>query len=163
MDKETDLLQTIDRLKIVANKENKEEKISKFLKAMSDPKKWLRSDKRLTEVHTPFTTRAKELMDIYQGLKLRKVTVDERLDILLNTKWTVKEWDCNLTREIVELIDREADMLNRGRPESSLEGINTITFLSGANLYIYHTRSMRIYISHKKYMYIYIAQKSTTY
>lgn len=57
-------------------------------------------------------------------MKLKNLTVDERLDILLNTKWTVKEWDCNLTREIVELIDREADMLNRGRPEASLEGNN---------------------------------------
>lgn len=55
-------------------------------------------------------------------MKLRNLTIDERLDILVNTKWTVKEWDCNLTREIVELIDREADMLNRGRPERSLEG-----------------------------------------
>jgi len=83
---------------------------------MSDPKKWLRSDGRFTEVHTHFTTRAKELMDIYNGLKLRNISTDERLDILLNTKWTVKEYDVNLTREIVELIDREADMLNRGRP-----------------------------------------------
>ncbi len=49
LDKETDLLQTIDRLKIIANKENKEEKVNKFLKSMSDPKKWLRpSDGRLT-------------------------------------------------------------------------------------------------------------------
>ena len=62
-------------------------------------------------------------MDIYNGLKLKNITIDERLDILLNTKWTVKEWDCNITREIVELIDREADMLNRGRPENSLEGL----------------------------------------
>jgi hypothetical protein len=92
---------------------------------MSDPKLWLRSDNRFTEVHTLFTTRAKELMDIYQGLKLKKLSVDERLDILLNTKWTVKEFDCNLAREIVELIDREADMLNRGRPESSLDGLRT--------------------------------------
>jgi len=36
---------------------------------MADPKQWLRSDGRYTEVHTPFTTRAKELMDIYNGLK----------------------------------------------------------------------------------------------
>jgi len=93
---------------------------------MSDPKKWLRSDGRFTEVHTPFTVRSKELMDIYNGLKLKNLTIDERLDILLNTKWTVKEWDCNLTREIVELIDREADMLNRGRPEPSLEGKTSI-------------------------------------
>jgi len=56
---------------------------------MSDPKCWLRSDGRYTEVHTPFTIRAKELMDIYHGLKMKKVTIDERLDILLTTKWTV--------------------------------------------------------------------------
>ena len=34
----------------------------------------------------------------------------------------VKEFDCNLTREMVDLIDREADMLNRGRPEKSFVG-----------------------------------------
>lgn len=90
---------------------------------MSDPKKWLRSDNRFTEVHTPYTIRAKELMDIYNGLRLKNLSIDERLDILLNTKWTVKSKECNLTKEIVELIDREADMLNRGRPESSLEGM----------------------------------------
>jgi hypothetical protein len=67
LNKETDLLQTIDRLKIIANHKNKDEKITKFLKAISDPKKWPRTDGRFTEVHTPFTTRAKELMDIYNG------------------------------------------------------------------------------------------------
>ena len=64
-------------------------------------------------------------MDIYNGLKMRNLTIDERLDILLNTKWTVKEYDRHLTREIEELIDREADMINRGRPETSLEGRGT--------------------------------------
>ncbi len=49
------------------------------------------------------------------GLNLPLLTVDERLDVLLHVKWTVKEFDCDLTREIVELIDREADLLNRGR------------------------------------------------
>ena len=77
---------------------------------MSDPKLWKRTDGRFTEVHTPFTTRAKELMDLYNGLKLPFLSIDERLDVLLHTKWTVKEFDCNLTREIVDLIDREADM-----------------------------------------------------
>ena len=89
---------------------------------MANPKEWKRSDNRFTEVHTPFTTRAKELMDIYNGLKMSNIPLDERLDILLNTKWTVKEFDCQLTREIVDLIDREADMLSRGRGETSLEG-----------------------------------------
>eukprot|EP01017_Pseudomicrothorax_dubius_P038867 TRINITY_DN588_c0_g2_i2.p1 TRINITY_DN588_c0_g2~~TRINITY_DN588_c0_g2_i2.p1 ORF type:complete len:157 (-),score=57.34 TRINITY_DN588_c0_g2_i2:23-493(-) len=114
---------TIDRLKLQAGKLNKDDKIQKFLKAMADAKLWLRSDGRYTEVHTPFTTRAKELMDIYNGLAAKSTTLDERLDILLNTKWTVKEFDSPLSREIVELIDREADMLNRGRPEASLDGL----------------------------------------
>lgn len=81
-----------------------------------NPNIFRKTDGRITEVHTPFTIRAKELMDLYKGLKMKNISTDERLDILLNTKWTVKEWDCNLTREIVELIDREANMLDRGRP-----------------------------------------------
>lgn len=123
LDKETELLQTIDRLKINAAKQNRQSKIQIFLKSMADPKLWLRSDGRYTEVHTPCTTRAKELFDIYNGLKLKSLSLDERLSVLLNTKWTVKEFDTELTREIVDLIDREADMLNRGRSETSLEGL----------------------------------------
>ena len=42
LDKEIDLLQTIDRLKISANKDQKIQKIEKYLKAMSDPKQWKR-------------------------------------------------------------------------------------------------------------------------
>ena len=68
------------------------------------------------------------------GRRLGRVhgRVDERLDVLLHIKWTVKEFDCNLTRDIVELIDREADMLNRGRSEASLTGLRKRL----ANLYL---------------------------
>merc|ERR1719420_1494857 len=123
LQKETKLLQTIDRLKIQAHSHNRDAKIKRRLESMSQPKVWAQGDGETTTVHTPFTTRAKELMDLYSGLRLPFLSVDERLDVLLHTKWTVKEFDCNLTREIVDLIDREADMLNRGRSEKSLEGL----------------------------------------
>ena len=125
LDKETELLQTIDRLKLQANLENKDEKIKAFLKAISDPKCWPRSDGRFTEVHTPFTMRAKELKDIYFGLLKKGVSIDERLDTLLLAKRTVAavEFQNDLTKEIIELIDREADRINRGRPEGSLDGL----------------------------------------
>lgn len=90
---------------------------------MSKPKKFELKNGGKVEVHTPFTTRAKELMQLYNGLNLPLLTIDERLDVLLHVKWTVKEFDCNLTREIVELIDREADLLNRGRAPKMLEGL----------------------------------------
>ena len=123
LSKETKLLQTIDRLKIGANKENRGQRIKKMLDLMSAPKQWQMSDGDVAEVHTPFTTRAKELMELYQGLNLSMLSIDERLDVLLHVKWTVKEFDCNLTRNVVELIDREADLLNRGRSEKSLGGL----------------------------------------
>ena len=121
--KETKLLQTIDRLKQVAAKENSEARVQKSLSSMSEPKKWELANGTTVHVHTPCTTRAKELMQLYNGLKLPLLTTDERLDVLLHVKWTVKEFDCNLTREVVELVDREADLLNRGRSVASLEGL----------------------------------------
>jgi hypothetical protein len=68
---------------------------------------------RQVDVHTPSTVRAKELQQLYTGLKLPQLSLDERLDVLLHVKWMVKEFDCSLTREIVSLIEREADLLNR--------------------------------------------------
>ena len=35
---------------------------------------------------------------------------------------TMQEHDCTLTREIVELVDREADLLVRGMKEETLQG-----------------------------------------
>lgn len=64
-------------------------------------------------VTTPATARAGELRQLHRGLGLASLTVDERLDLLLHVKWTAKEFDCGLTREIVQLVDREADLLNR--------------------------------------------------
>lgn len=121
--KETKLLQTIDRLKINANHENKDVRIQHTLGDMAKPKQYELKNGNKVEVHTPFTTRAKELMQLYNGLNLPMLTIDERLDVLLHVKWTVKEFDCNLTREIVSLIDREADLLNRGRNPGMLEGL----------------------------------------
>lgn len=92
---------------------------------MSAPKKWEMQDGTVADVHTPFTTRARELMELYNGLRMAGLSIDERLDVLLHVKWTVKEFDCNLTREIVSLIDREADLLNRGRSDKVLTGLRS--------------------------------------
>jgi hypothetical protein len=64
-------------------------------------------------VHTPTTVRAAELQQLHRGLTLPELSLDERLDVLLHVKWAVKEHDCALSRELGELIDREADLLNR--------------------------------------------------
>ena len=123
LSKETQLLQTIDRLRIAAADENKKDQINGNIEQMAEPKLWALSDGEAITVHTPFTSRAREMKELYKGLEMSGITVDERLDVLLHVKWTVTEFDCPLTRDIVQLIDREADMLNRGRSEKSLAGL----------------------------------------
>eukprot|EP00698_Gefionella_okellyi_P004394 TRINITY_DN14057_c0_g1_i1.p1 TRINITY_DN14057_c0_g1~~TRINITY_DN14057_c0_g1_i1.p1 ORF type:complete len:396 (+),score=79.15 TRINITY_DN14057_c0_g1_i1:35-1189(+) len=130
--KETKLLQTIDKLKLSAGQENKDERVQRQLELMAAPKKWEMSDGVVADVHTPYTTRSRELLELYTGLKMTNLSLDNRLDVLLHVKYTVKQFDCNLTREIVDLIDREADMLNRGRPDKSLAGLRHRT----ANLFL---------------------------
>lgn len=128
--KETKLLQTIDRLQIHANQENRVTKINRRLDKMSSAKSW--GTTRTVQVETPSTIRARELRDLYHGLQLGGLSIDERLDVLLHVKWTVKEFDCPLTRDIVELIDREADLLNRGRKDGTLAPLRQRT----ANLFL---------------------------
>jgi hypothetical protein len=121
--KEVKLLQTIDRLKITSHKANTKQRIKEVLEKMASPKEWTSAEGDLVEVETPFTTRAKELVELYSGLMLTDSTPEERADILLHVKYTVDEFDCQLTRDILDLIAREEDLMRRGRPAKSFVGL----------------------------------------
>jgi len=122
--KETKLLQTIDKLKAAALKLGRDKKINRMLNYMSEPKGWEGSNGIEIKVDTPFTLRARELKELYKGLVFgSNGNIDERLDVLLNVKWTVNEFDCSLTRDIVSLIDRESDLLTRGRNVNTVKGL----------------------------------------
>ncbi|CAF1061759.1 unnamed protein product [Adineta ricciae] len=123
VDEETELLATIDRYKSEASRHNKEANIQRFLERVAQPKKWKYKDGTTTEMDTPYSIRARELMQIYNTVTMKFLTLDERLDILLTLKHTVKEHDSRLTQEIIQLIDREADLLMRGTKEENLSGL----------------------------------------
>lgn len=93
---------------------------------------------RFIQVTTPEIMRAKELMGIYNDLKSNSLDTEERLTVLLNTKIMVgsklnhailssssKDKYTMLMNDILELIQREADLLNRSRPDKSLAGLRT--------------------------------------
>lgn len=124
--KEISLLQTIEKLKISANKENKTEKIEQFLAKMSADKKWKRYDGHYINVQTVLTLTAEKLEKQFKKI-ISATTVDKRLVNLLEFKKLMeehnKERPCSLIQKILELIERESDMLHRGRPDSSLEGL----------------------------------------
>lgn len=123
VDQEAELIGTIERYKIEASKENKEKQIQQLLERMARPKIWKYKDGSTTELDSPYNIRARELKDIYNSLNMSYLTQDERLDVLLTLKHTVKEHDCKLTQEIISLIDREADLLMRGIKEENIQGL----------------------------------------
>ena len=123
MDEETQLIASIQRHKLVAKQELGKRGKKGFLNKCAAPKEWIGFDGMPTKMDTPYTMRAKDLKMTYESLDKRYLTREERLDILLQLKLTVKEHDCKLTKDIVELIDREADLLMRGTKEGNLEGL----------------------------------------
>lgn len=78
-------------------------------------------------VHTPNTVRAAELQQLYRGLTLANLTLDERLDVLLHVKWAVKDFVCAASKELVELIDREADLLNRSVSSRAADDVPNVS------------------------------------
>lgn len=123
--KETALLSTIERLRSAARKENGEKAAAQRIAAMAAPKKWALGADMMAHVHTPHTTRAAELKSLYDGLVAPDLEAHERLDLLSHIKLTVLEFDSELTREIVALIEREEDLIQRSRPSASMTGLRT--------------------------------------
>ncbi|MBN3315065.1 IQUB protein, partial [Atractosteus spatula] len=113
LEQETQLIASIGRHRLVAGEENLKKSVAAFLEKCAEPKKWKAFDGKITEMDTQYTIRARELRDIYASINMKYLSQDERLD----------EHDCKLTQDIVELIDREADLLMRGIKESNLEGL----------------------------------------
>ncbi|XP_006122704.2 IQ motif and ubiquitin-like domain-containing protein isoform X1 [Pelodiscus sinensis] len=123
LEQETQLIASIGRHKLNADEENQQKAILFFLDKCAEPKRWKAYDGKITEMDTQFTLRARELLEIYRSISMKDLPKDERLDVLLTLKHTVKEHGCKLTHEIVELIDREADLMMRGVKECNLEGL----------------------------------------
>jgi hypothetical protein len=119
-------------MKAAAYKDTNEVKTRKMLELMAQPQQWQMSDGDVTVVHTPSTQRAKDMLDLFTALNAPLTTTNQRLEVLLNVKWTVKEAIAGgssglslaaVNREILDLVDREADLLNRGRPFKSMESL----------------------------------------
>ncbi|XP_016068842.1 PREDICTED: IQ and ubiquitin-like domain-containing protein [Miniopterus natalensis] len=123
LEKETQIIASIERHRYIAHMANQEAIIETFMNKCSAPKTWRRFDGKIIEMDTQFTIRARELQNIYKCIMLRNLSQDERLDVLLTLKHTVKEHECKLTQEILELIDREVDLMMRGVKDDNLEGL----------------------------------------
>ncbi|XP_055974469.1 IQ and ubiquitin-like domain-containing protein [Sorex fumeus] len=123
LEKETQIIASIERHRRIAVMKREEIALQDFLNKCEAPKTQRAADGKIVEIDTQFTIRTKELHSIYNSIILKNLSQDERLDVLLTLKHTVKEHECKLTREILELIDREVDLMMRGVKHCNLEGL----------------------------------------
>jgi hypothetical protein len=123
LEREAELIAGISQHRTVAGTAAQEKAVERFLDATAAPKRWIAYDGNTTEMATPYTLRASQLRDLYHSLTSSALSTDERLDVLLTLKCTVKEHDCSLTRELVSLVDREADLLVRDLRPQAMAGL----------------------------------------
>ncbi|XP_051915874.1 IQ and ubiquitin-like domain-containing protein [Hippocampus zosterae] len=123
LEQETQYIATIGRHGIAIKSNSYDKAVRKFLDKSSTPHQWRAADGRLIEMDTPDTIRARELGDLYDCVAMSPVSQEQRLDILLCLKQTVEAHPCPLTRDIVELINREEDLMRRQVKAANLEGL----------------------------------------
>jgi len=123
--KESQLIATIERLRLVAAKENNAARTLGLLGRMADPPPVALSNGDTLRLETPAGERARELKALYEALALPPAAQsrDARLEAVLQCKAAAREFDGALVDEIAMLCDREADLLSRGRPQASMEGL----------------------------------------
>ena len=106
LEQEAQLIASIGRHKIIADEENQNSEAKRFLNKVcphtltthtsttppqaAAPTRWTAFDGKVTQMNTPYTLRAEQLRDIYSTLAMPNLSQDERLDVLLTLKSTVK-------------------------------------------------------------------------
>ncbi|XP_070686559.1 IQ motif and ubiquitin-like domain-containing protein [Pempheris klunzingeri] len=123
LEQETQLITAIGRHHIAVQHNNYDKAITNLLDKSAAAHRWLGADGRLIEMDSQHTIRARELQDLYNSINLTPVSQEQRLHTLMTLKHTVKEHKCQLTQDIVDLIDREVDLVTRGIKAAKLEGL----------------------------------------
>ncbi|XP_051651423.1 IQ and ubiquitin-like domain-containing protein isoform X2 [Manacus candei] len=90
LEQEAQLIACFGRHKLNANEENQHKAILHLLDKCAQPKRWKAYDGKITEMDTQDTLRARELLEIYRSISTKDIPKDERTDVLLTLRCTVK-------------------------------------------------------------------------
>ncbi|XP_040505050.1 IQ and ubiquitin-like domain-containing protein isoform X6 [Gallus gallus] len=90
LEQETELIASIGRHKLNADQDNQQKAVLRFLDKCAQPKRWKACDGKITEMDTQYTLRARELLEIYRSVSMNDIPKDERRDVLLLLRGTVK-------------------------------------------------------------------------
>ncbi|XP_060855737.1 IQ and ubiquitin-like domain-containing protein [Metopolophium dirhodum] len=111
--KELECFKEITKQRNEVNEIAKDKKIFGQLYKISKPIIMTRSNGETISIKTPETYQAKQLMELYIGLKRNDLNKDERTKLLLKLQETLEPLkEIDLTKQIINLLKRELTMLN---------------------------------------------------
>ena len=126
--KEGFLLRKIDGLKAKENKGRRAKRIDSELADMAKPNRWTLSNGEEVLVDTPASTHANHLRRIYNGLAEsgQDAGTDSKKTYLVEARAVVSasSHSDSISKDLIELIDRELDLLGRGVDEKVVQSLN---------------------------------------
>ena len=126
--KEGFLLRKIEGLKAKEYKDRRAKRIDSGLADMAKPNRWTLTNGDEVLVDTPASTHASNLRRIYNGLAEsgKDAGTDSRKTYLVEARAKVSESSHadSISKDLIELIDRELDLLGRGIDEKVVQSLN---------------------------------------
>ncbi|XP_027870436.1 IQ and ubiquitin-like domain-containing protein isoform X1 [Xiphophorus couchianus] len=123
LEQEMEFIAAIGRHQINIEVINQDKIIRNFLNKAAAAHQWRSATGRLFEMDSVPDVRARALKEIYDDISKFPVDQQERRRFLEKLRNTVMEHECQLVWDIIDLIDREMDLMGRDVKEHNLEGL----------------------------------------
>lgn len=124
LEKEIDMLQSIEAHKKQVRDDMKIQKIENFFKSIGDPIEWTSDYKNLpVAMDTLETQQGREYQEIYMSIANRNVNREDHIKTLMDVKLNLRDHNCQVANELIDLIDRACLLLTRGLSAKHLEAL----------------------------------------
>lgn len=123
LEKEIEILQSIERLRNKVKKDLEVKKVMNFFKSIGSPIEW---DSDYKNMHIVMDTleaqKGREYYDLYQKLCNKHLSKEEKLEVYSSIKEYLHQHQCAESQEITSLIDRVCELIARGMSSNYLTG-----------------------------------------
>lgn len=121
LQKEIELLRNVERHRLSVKEEFLKKKEVQIIEKCSKPITWTGYKGLTISMDTLRTQRARDLTEIYNSLHKEDLSVERRLDLLMHLKKAMEPYTYKEVDDVVELINRECDLLVRSLSGEELD------------------------------------------
>lgn len=122
LEKEVEMLRSLERQKKQVKLDKMVQRDIDFFKTIGDPLEWNSYYKNLyIQMDTLETQKGREYHELYLNVCNKNLDRESRLEALLNIKTLLKDHICQISMELLRLVDRACELITRGLSNRHLE------------------------------------------